>query len=214
MLWRIVFWPNSGSHLHVNIRVSQSTWEFCPWRVRNWQPLPFLASRHTSTILITPFHLTISPLSRLCDLYLADSGVFVFTFCVLSMLWIYINISRTWFTVRYLIDCVISSNHFRHINIINDNIYIYIYCQLTLNHHQIKLFFSVMEIWYWVSFGKQNTCIKIIHSAQVEWEVRENTMIHLGNMWCTTCTSRHVRMRITTIVIYFAGHKFRVTPPN
>ena len=26
-----------------------------------------------------------------------------------------------------------------------------------------------------------------------------------------TCTSLHVRMRITTIVIYFAGHKFRVT---
>ena len=26
--------------------------------------LPFLASKHTSTILITPFHLTISPLFR------------------------------------------------------------------------------------------------------------------------------------------------------
>ena len=29
------------------------------------------------------------------------------------------------------------------------------------------VFFTVMGIWYWVSFGKQNTCIKIIHSAQV-----------------------------------------------
>ena len=28
----------------------------------------------------------------------------------------------------------------------------------------------------------------------------------------TTRTSRDVRMRITTIVIYFAGHKFHVTP--
>ena len=35
-----------------------------PSRARNWQALPFLASRHTSTILITPFHLTISPLFR------------------------------------------------------------------------------------------------------------------------------------------------------
>ena len=48
----------------IYIRVSQNTWEFPPWRVRNWQPLLFLASRHTSTILITPFHLTISPLFR------------------------------------------------------------------------------------------------------------------------------------------------------
>ena len=34
----------------------------------------------------------------------------------------------------------------------------------------------------------------------------------LGKYVSTTCTSRHVRMRITTIVIYFAGHKFRGTP--
>ena len=55
--WSIVFslfWPNLRRHLHM--RTSQSKLEFHTWRVRNWQPLPFLASRLTST---TPH--TISP---------------------------------------------------------------------------------------------------------------------------------------------------------
>ena len=49
-----LFWPNLRRNLHM--RTSQSTWEFHTWRVRNWQPLPFLASRLTSTT-----HHTISP---------------------------------------------------------------------------------------------------------------------------------------------------------
>ena len=195
MLWRIVFWPNSGSHLHVNIRVSQSTWEFCPWRVRNWQPLPFLASRHTSTILITPFLLTISPLSRLCDLYLADSGVFVFTFCVLSMLWIYINISRTWFTVRYLIDCVISWNHFRHINIINDNIYIYI---LSINFKSSSnkiVFFShgdlvLGQFWKTKHMHKDNSLCTSRMGSQGKYNDSLGKYV-MHNMHVTSCAHAH-----------------------
>ena len=49
---------------HLHTRFSEHMWGlFRPWRVRKWQPLPFLVSRLTSAILLTPFHLMISPLS-------------------------------------------------------------------------------------------------------------------------------------------------------
>ena len=62
-MWSIVFWPNSAPFTYAYLRTHGSFALDAGKETDN--PLPFLASRHTSTIVpTTPFHLTISLLYR------------------------------------------------------------------------------------------------------------------------------------------------------
>ena len=70
-------------HAYVNVRKRNAS-------LRNWHPLPFLVSSWLiSTILITPFHLTISPLSIPLILLLVLNSLFqkAYLFPNLSILW-------------------------------------------------------------------------------------------------------------------------------